>query len=403
MNIVFVADGRSPTAINWISYFVDQGHGVHLVSMYACQPDLELDSLTVIPAAFSGAAELGSQQPVSGSRGGSMMGRILRGLATPRMRTWLRHRFVPPSLPLAAERLADLISSLQPELVHALRIPYEGMLAALAYDSIAEIRPPLMVSVWGNDFSLHAPTTRGMKALTRKTLDVADALHTDCVKDQSLAYGWGFDPKKPAIVLPGGGGIQLETFFAGEGSREMVVINPRGLRSYVQNDTFFQAIPIVLAQRPDTRFLCPAMQGQPEAERWVQKLDVGKAVDLLPLQARDQMATLYRQAQVVVSPSTHDGTPNTLLEAMACGCIPVAGDIDSLREWITPGVNGLLVDPTDPTALADGILEALGKGEFETRARKYNQELIRERATYGTVMLKATAFYIDLMLEPDAT
>ena len=33
----------------------------------------------------------------------------------------------------------------------------------------------------------------------------------------------------------------------------------------------------------------------------------------------------------------HDGTPNTLLEGMACGCLPVAGDLDSIREWLKPG------------------------------------------------------------------
>jgi glycosyltransferase involved in cell wall biosynthesis len=36
---------------------------------------------------------------------------------------------------------------------------------------------------------------------------------------------------------------------------------------------------------------------------------------------------------------------------MACGCYPVVGDIESLREWITPGVNGSLIDPGDVKAL----------------------------------------------------
>ena len=49
------------------------------------------------------------------------------------------------------------------------------------------------------------------------------------------------------------------------------------------------------------------------------------------------MAAVFQGARVAVSPSTHDGTPNTLLEAMSCGSFPVAGDIESLREWIEPG------------------------------------------------------------------
>jgi glycosyltransferase involved in cell wall biosynthesis len=115
-------------------------------------------------------------------------------------------------------------------------------------------------------------------------------------------------------------------------------------------------------------------------------LGIRAAVELLPKVARPQMAELFRQAQAVLSITTHDGTPNTLLEALACGCFPIAGDLEALREWITPGVNGLLVDPGDPEALAEAILQALGDGELRARAREENLRLVRERAEYGKVM-----------------
>jgi glycosyltransferase involved in cell wall biosynthesis len=109
------------------------------------------------------------------------------------------------------------------------------------------------------------------------------------------------------------------------------------------------------------------------------------------------MAELFRRSQVAVSPSTHDGTPNTLLEAMACGCFPVAGDLESLREWITPGANGLLVAPGDPRALADAILLALEQPAFRQRARQHNLRLISERAEYTKVMHIAEEFYRKVM------
>ncbi len=34
MRLIFVADGRSPIAINWISGFAAAGHEVHLVSTF---------------------------------------------------------------------------------------------------------------------------------------------------------------------------------------------------------------------------------------------------------------------------------------------------------------------------------------------------------------------------------
>jgi len=52
MKILFVADGRSPIALNWMSYFVDTAHEVHLASTFACKPDLNLASFHLVPVAF---------------------------------------------------------------------------------------------------------------------------------------------------------------------------------------------------------------------------------------------------------------------------------------------------------------------------------------------------------------
>jgi glycosyltransferase involved in cell wall biosynthesis len=404
LKLLFVVDGRSPIALNWVRYFVDQGHEVHLASMYPCQPDLELASLTIIPVAFSGAVEAGA----SGSEIPSLRSRLIRAVANPNLRTWLRQRFVPRSLPKAAAQLQLLINALQPDIIHAMRVPYEGMLAALACSLLAASRSPLLISIWGNDFTLHAPATHQMARLTRFAMQQADALHSDCYRDQPLAQKWGFDSAKPAVVLPGGGGIQLDIFkpirpsWSSKTSKVFtpIVINPRGLRAYVRNDTFFRAIPLVLARHPKVRFVCPTMAGQPEAQKWVESLGISQSVDLLPRQSRLEMAALFQQAQVVVSPSTHDGTPNTLLEAMACGCFPVVGDIEPLQEWINQGENGFLVDPTDPQALAEAICEGLQNPELRARSQKTNARLIAERAEYGQVMRQAEAFYLTIIGYP---
>ena len=105
------------------------------------------------------------------------------------------------------------------------------------------------------------------------------------------------------------------------------------------------------------------------------------------------MADVFRAAQVLVSPSTHDGTPNSLLEGMACGCFPVAGDLDSIREWITPNVNGLLVDAGDPSALAAAILRGLNEPALRKQAAAENASIIATRAEYTSNMARAAAFY----------
>jgi glycosyltransferase involved in cell wall biosynthesis len=89
----------------------------------------------------------------------------------------------------------------------------------------------------------------------------------------------------------------------------------------------------------------------------------------------------------------HDGTPNSLIEAMACGCFPIAGDLDSIREWITHGQNGLLVDAGSPQSIADAILLGLEREDLRREAAGLNENLISGRAEYGVVMKKVAEFY----------
>jgi glycosyltransferase involved in cell wall biosynthesis len=392
MRLLFVADGRSPTALNWIRHFIEIGEEVHLASTYPCQPIPGLVSLTGIPI---GGSELTADTPESLRRG---LQSGLRRLLPVGIRTALRRWLGARTLDRAALRLAELARRLQPDLVHAMRIPFEGMLAAQALQDMPHI--PLVVSIWGNDFTLHAPSSPRLGMLTRATLKRAGGLHPDCQRDARLAQEWGYDRQKPVLVAPGNGGIHLDVFYPSPedaADQPATVVNPRGIRSYVRNDVFFHSIPLVLDRFPEVRFECPAMAGEARAESWVKSLHLESQVRLLPRLDRLEMADLLRRAQVVVSPSIHDGTPNTLLEAMACGCFPVAGDIESLHEWIRSGENGLLVDPTSPQALAQGIVHALQDAPLREQARPINSRMIRERAEHGQVMAQAEAFYLRIV------
>jgi glycosyltransferase involved in cell wall biosynthesis len=381
MRLLFVADGRSPTALSWMQYFVDRGDEVHLASTFACQPNLKLSSLEIVPVAFSGVK--------SGAETGSKPRRGIWGAATLKLRTALRQWAGPLTIPRASRQLRGFIERVQPDLVHAMRIPYEGMLAADAAGLA-----PLVVSVWGNDFTLHAPATPLMSHYTSWTLAVADALHADCQRDIRLAKKWGFATNKASLVAPGSGGIRTDIFNPpAEPVETPLVINPRGFRAYVRNDTFFQAIPLVLKSRPDARFACASMAGERQVLEWIEKLGIGASVELLPARPHAAMAELFRAAQVVVSPTTHDGTPNSLLEAMACGCFPVAGDLESIREWITPGQNGLLVDAGDPVALAAAILRGLNEPVLRRQAAQQSAAIIAGRAEYSRNMARAAEFY----------
>jgi glycosyltransferase involved in cell wall biosynthesis len=169
------------------------------------------------------------------------------------------------------------------------------------------------------------------------------------------------------------------------------------MRRYVRQDTFFRAIPSILERHPTVVFLCSAMKDQPVAEQWIRRLGIGHAVRLLPNLPPAGMGDVYRMATVTVSPSVHDGTPNTLLEAMASGCVPVAGNIEPIREWISDGSNGLLFDSTNPRSLADAVHRALSDEELRHNSKGHNLQLISERGSYMPNMARARAFYSEMI------
>jgi hypothetical protein len=98
----------------------------------------------------------------------AQMRRLARNVIPTGLRTRIRQWFGPFSLSKAAAELAEIHREIQPDLVHAMRIPYEGMLAA-----VADLPTPLIISVWGNDFTLHAPSTPLTRRYTRLALQRA--------------------------------------------------------------------------------------------------------------------------------------------------------------------------------------------------------------------------------------
>lgn len=373
MRLLFIADARSPIARQWISYFIRRGDEVYLASTFPASPPPGIKGFQFIPVGFSQLA-----------RGNT------RTLAPrPSWGTHLRHWLAPLTLPRAAHQLRRWAAVVRPALVHALRIPYEGMLTAAA-----KLPFPWLISVWGNDFTLHAPASPLLSFWTRYTLKNTHGLHADCQRDVRLAHRWGLPATRPTLVIPGNGGVDRSLFFPPpEPVSEPVVINPRGLRAYVRNDLFFRAVREVLSHLPNARFICLGMAGHPLAEAWIDELHLRHAVTLLPTLPHAEMASLYRRAAVLISPSEHDGTPNSVLEGMACGCLPVAGDLESLREWIRPGENGLLFPPSDVLAQAQALLRALSELPLRRRAWEENPRLIAERADYASGMAQAARFY----------
>ena len=102
---------------------------------------------------------------------------------------------------------------------------------------------------------------------------------------------------------------------------------------------------------------------------------------------RDDVEAIIASVDIAALSSDYEGLPLFVFECMANGTPLVATDVGGLREVIRDGVNGLLVPPRDPIALADALASLLADGErratFANAARNsisgFTIEAIAER------------------------
>ena len=278
MKIAVIADGRSPITRSWIMGLVGNGHRVDLISSYPCTKPEGVGDFFILSLAFSQVGRPnGSESSLRKNRSGWIQKSRLLLLK-------LRSTFGPLSLYTVKDRYIEIIKTLQPDLVQALRIPFEGMLA-----SFTPVGIPVVVNSWGNDLTLHAPSSPWMREFTRRSVRRADGFCADCQRDIRLAGEWGLRPNTPTLFAPGNGGLDLGLIrqmkeenaeLMVERQQSQVVINPRGIRpAYVRNDVFFQALPAVLKAIPSTKVFCSAMRGQPDAEKYMTKFGLGGQVN----------------------------------------------------------------------------------------------------------------------------
>ena len=100
--------------------------------------------------------------------------------------------------------------------------------------------------------------------------------------------------------------------------------------------------------------------------RW---LGVSDLVEFLG--PRNDLPALFQCHRVAVLSTHSEGFGLVVIEGMASGCASVGSRVVGVEELIEPGRTGWLVEPHDPEALADAIVEALGpQGEARAAAAR---------------------------------
>jgi glycosyltransferase involved in cell wall biosynthesis len=127
---------------------------------------------------------------------------------------------------------------------------------------------------------------------------------------------------------------------------------------------------------------------RPEIERRIAQLNLSGRFVLAGF--REDVGRFMHHWDLSVLPSFTEGLPNVVLEAYSAGVPVVATAVGGTPEIVTDGVDGYLVPPGNPVALAGRILEAL---RLDSAARKAMGERGRQRVREQfTFEAKAKAF-----------
>lgn len=90
-----------------------------------------------------------------------------------------------------------------------------------------------------------------------------------------------------------------------------------------------------------------------------------------------EVAERLRASHAFVSLSRKDGLSTSLVEALACGTVPIVSDIPPNLELVRHGENGVVVGGDDPDEVADAVLRSTRDAGFRRAARNANISLTR--------------------------
>lgn len=351
MRICYVADPRSVHTRRWVGWFAGR-HDVHLVRTAPS------DALPDVPGIV-----LPRSAPLPGIR---------LGVSLARLRAYLRRT--------------------RPDLLHAHFINEAGWLAGFAGHR------PWLLTVWGSDV-YRAPGESRMAALLNPTAARrADAVTCDSADQGRALEAWGVAAERIHVV---GWGVDRSRFHPGVDGAEWrrrlgiapdarVVLSPR---QWLPNSHIVEVVeaharlpgdPVLLLKR------LPAFEGD-YARRVEEAIRASPASDRVHQVGEvdeGALPALYAAADVAVSLCGTDGTPVSVLEAMAEGLPVVALDVASLREWLDPG-GGALVRTPDPDVVAGALTPLLSDAALRRVAGQRNVAMVAERADRAREMERA--------------
>ncbi|MBI4679823.1 MAG: glycosyltransferase family 4 protein [Nitrospirae bacterium] len=169
------------------------------------------------------------------------------------------------------------------------------------------------------------------------------------------------------------------------------------LRSWKGHDYLLEAAKILIEKRKDTKFIIAG-----DGPRYNHLLEKSKSMGItdyvLFLGHRDDIPAVMSILDVIVLPSyANEGVPQSILQAMAMGKPVVASSAGSIPEVVHDKETGILVEPKNANALAEGIVFMLDNYDFARTVAANARKLIETKYSLRHMVDEIEEVYNDLM------
>jgi glycosyltransferase involved in cell wall biosynthesis len=303
--------------------------------------------------------------------------------------TWAVSMVRPFSLP-AVVRLRRVLQEASVALVHT-HSSVDSWVAALAARSLGR------AVVRSRHVSIRIGSSRGL------VYRLAHRIITSGEHVRRMVVAAGV-PAERVIAIPAG--LDATRFHAGVSGAAVraelgltgpvvgLVANIRGSKGH---RFFLEAATLVLATRPDARFLIVGDGvGFDDVRRRIDEMHISDRVLLTGF--RRDIPEVMAALDVLALPSIRsEAFPQVIAQALAVGTPVVGTTVGGIPEIIRDGDTGRLVPPADAQALADAILDLLhDPGRARAMARR-GQAVVHERYTIDGMMKTTTDVYRELL------
>jgi L-malate glycosyltransferase len=299
-----------------------------------------------------------------------------------------------PALANAEMRL--ILWRLRPDLVHV-HWAHFAVAAARVWSG------PLAVTAWGSDIYRQEQFGDTQWRALSRALSRANLLTCDSEDlARAMIQRCGLAEGSVQVVQ---WGVDVDGFTSGKSelANELgiadrpVILSARNFTPIYNQETVVEAFALARESVPSAFLLMKNYDGNPAYLRSIRErirqLGLEQDCRIIERVPYEKMPDLYRAAKVTVSVPLSDATSMSLLEAMACGSLPLMSDLPSVREWIDDGENGYLVSPMDVEAIARFMVRGLTDEGFRIKAAALNRQIVLTRASQAIHMQRCEQLY----------